>query len=312
MLQNKLKIGENYFIRDLEMGYYPIFSYELNRRVKNKEACVVTVSGEAGVGKSYMAIQLARNVDKRFGIDQIVFTYGDYTTELKRFKHGLPIVFDEPSYAMGKREWYKQINQALVKTIESQRFLVRPLIIPIININLLDKTLRDFLVIFQVYVYRRGRAVVYRLQASQYEDKLYRHFVCRLEYPPLDFDKCSYGIKDSCLDCKDIDVCNLLRAKYERKKKAIQMMRYEQDEEQSKVRESKELTDAQLYSMIKPYLNECKEDDKVIAIRLRALFITKLGIKIGHNKAYALKTLIEFKEDDNKKESKTLSLPNSL
>ncbi|MFX0208185.1 MAG: hypothetical protein ACFFDT_19530 [Candidatus Hodarchaeota archaeon] len=151
------KIGYGHFRVDIDSGIYPILSLECKRRVKNKESCVICVVGEAGIGKSMMGIQIARNIDKRFGIDQIVFTHSEYCKELQRSYNGksifgLPIVFDEPSYAMGKREWYKEINQALVKTIESQRFLVRPLIIPIININLLDKTLRDYPVQFQVHV----------------------------------------------------------------------------------------------------------------------------------------------------------------
>jgi ABC-type dipeptide/oligopeptide/nickel transport system ATPase component len=264
---------------------------------------VICVVGEAGSSKSYTAIQIARNIDKRFGIDQIIFRYSEYCKELARNKHGVPIVFDEPSYAMGKREWYKEINQALVKTIESQRFLVRPLIIPIININLLDKTLRDYLVIFQVHITARGKGLVYRIRASQGEDKIYRYLMCRLDYPVLDASKCQRELeakqedknKSSCIDCKDIDSCTLLRAQYERKKMAVQLARYEQDEEQARTKEAKEFTDDQMLSMIEPYLEEAKDGERVIATKLRSLFYTKLGIKIGHNKAYALKSLIELK-----------------
>ena len=298
-----MKIGENYFQRDLDLGQYPIFSLECNRRVKNKEACVICVVGEAGSSKSYTAIQIARNIDKRFCIDQIIFTYSEYCKELARNKPGIPIVFDEPSYAMGKREWYREINQALVKTIESQRFLVRPLIIPIININLLDKTLRDYLVIFQVHMTTRGKAIAYRMRASQGEDKLYRYTMCRLDYPILDGDECArereadveHKNQSSCLDCKDIDSCRLLRGQYERKKMAIQLARYEQDREQAKTKEAKEFTDEQMVAMIEPYLNECTDGEKIIATKLRSLFYVKLGIKIGHNKSYALKSLIELK-----------------
>jgi len=314
LTQTVVKIGKSHFQRDLDLGYYPIFSYELNRRVKNKEACVVAVVGEAGISKSYTAIQLARNIDKRFGVKQIVFTYSEYCRELARNKPGIPIVFDEPSYAMGKREWYKQINQALVKTIESQRFLVRPLIIPIININLLDKTLRDYLVIFQVHVTGRGKALVYRIRASQGQDKIYRYLMCRLDYPILDSDRCTIEREQrqdsSCLDCKHLDTCPTLRARYERKKASIQYQRYEQDMEQAKTKESKEFTYGQLYAMIQPYLSGCKNDDNIInASKLRMLFLTKVGIKIGHNKAYSLKAFIEMQETDTKSNTPSLSPP---
>ena len=95
------------------------------------------MTGEAGVGKSYLAFVLALLLDKKFGVDQIVYTYSDYMRLLRGLPMGRVIVFDEPSYAMGKRDWYKQINKVLVQTIESQRFKVHPLIIPIINKSLL-------------------------------------------------------------------------------------------------------------------------------------------------------------------------------
>lgn len=293
--EKHMKIGYSNFRVDVDSGLYPILSLECKRRVKNKEACVICVVGEAGSGKSYMAIQIARNIDKRFGINQIVFTYSEYCKELQRTYagksiYGLPIVFDEPSYAMGKREWYKEINQALVKTIESQRFLVRPLIIPIININLLDKTLRDYLVQFQVHVLTRGKAMVYRMKASQGEDKTYRYHLCNLEYPLMDIEKCDI---DTCLDCDKLTNCDLLRAEYERKKAIIQLARYRQDEERAKQKESKEFTDDQLIDMIQPYESNYLEGDVVNQRMLRVTFREKLHINISNNKAYLLKAIIE-------------------
>jgi len=301
-LTQRIKIGEDYFQRDLDLGYYPIFSLELNRRVKNKEACVVAVVGEAGISKSYTAIQLAKNIDKRFDVGQIVFTYSEYCRELARNKPGIPIVFDEPSYAMGKREWYKEINQALVKTIESQRFLLRPLIIPIININLLDKTLRDYLVIFQVHVTTKGKGLIYRIRASQGQDKIYRYLICRFEYPILDFDspqcKVDKALRNdsSCLDCEHLPTCQTLRARYERKKASIQLARYKQDAEQSKRKEATEFTLDQLCSMIKPYESVYFDGEMVDARKLRYCFYRELGIKIGHNKSYEIKTIIEMQK----------------
>ena len=296
-----MKIGKNYFIRDVEQGYYPLLTLELKRRIKNKEACILCVVGEAGTSKSYTAIQLARNLDRRFSIKQIVFTYSDYLKELNRKrKLGLPIVFDEPSYAMSKREWYNQLNQALVKAIESQRYLVRPLIIPIINIGLLDKTIRDHLIIFQVHMTKRGRAMVYRVRASQGENKTYRYFMCFLDYPILDFENCD---RDTCLDCTKLEAlkkgekesCTLLRALYEVKKDKIQSMRYEMDEAKARILESKDLTIEQLCILAKPYEKDYTDDDKINVNKLQYIF-NKLGIKIGHNKAYTLKTYMDMEK----------------
>ena len=79
------------------------------------------VTGEPGEGKSYQAIDLCRVLQgktksgkDRFKINQVVFTYKQYMKLIIRLRMGLPIVFDEPSYAMGKRDWYLDLNKALV------------------------------------------------------------------------------------------------------------------------------------------------------------------------------------------------------
>jgi hypothetical protein len=145
---------------------------------------------------------------------------------------GVPIVFDKPSYAMSKRDWYKELNKALVQTIESFRFKVHPLFIPIINKSLLDKTVRSYLLQFQIYVHDRGKATVYRLNPSQFDDKTYQYFFCNLEYPLFDRHLCN---RETCLDCSKVEEeCQIFRARYERKKASIQDDRYAQQYEESR------------------------------------------------------------------------------
>lgn len=141
----------------------PYFLNALAHRIHSKMATNVVFTGEPGIGKSYMAITAARLLEgktadgkDRFTVDQVVFTYSEFMELVLRLKSGKIIVFDEPSYAIGKREWYKELNQALTKTIESFRFKVHPLFIPVVNKSLLDKTVREYLIQYQVNVYARG------------------------------------------------------------------------------------------------------------------------------------------------------------
>lgn len=275
-----------------DTGIIPFFTLELRRRINSKLACNVLVVGEARIGKSYMAMQIARNLNKRFTVNQVVYEYSDYQREISRRRvFGLPIVFDEPSYAMGKHEWYRQINQALVKTMESQGFKVRPVIIPVININLLDKTIRNYLIQFQVQVWDRGKARVYRLSPSQREDKTYYTHIGNLEYGMMDRELCS---KESCLGCSKLHHdCNIFRATYERKKETMQESRYEQDEYQAKVIESSTITIDQLekkaYELRSLFLDNFKVDVKKLRVAMR-----DNGVIIGHNKAYEIKTNLEL------------------
>ena len=140
-----------------EVAVAPYLSSLLRKRVHKKQATNIVVTGEPGEGKSYEACDIARvnmgltktGMD-RFKLKQVVFTYSQYLGLIIDLPMGYPIVFDEPSFAMGKRDWYKELNKALVLTIESQRFKVHPLFIPIINKSLLDKTIRNYLIQFQI------------------------------------------------------------------------------------------------------------------------------------------------------------------
>jgi len=209
---------------------------------------------------------------------------------LRKLPMGKPIMFDEPSYAMGKRDWYKQINKVLVQTIESQRFKVHPLIIPIINLTLLDKTVRDHLIQFVVFTVRRGYGFVYRLHPSQWEEKIYHPKLYTFKWPLI--GKCK---KDSCLGCKKLKRCDELRARYERKKAKIQNKRYEQAEVEAAYMETRDMTDKQLATMIYALKDKLLNDKgELSAKKLRIVFLHNLDIKIGHNRSYTIKELLKL------------------
>lgn len=282
-----------------QVGYAPYFSSMIVNRVRRKKACNVVITGEPGEGKSYAAIDLMRILEgitsggnERFKIGQVVFTYKDYMTLVIRLRMGKGIVFDEPSYAMGKRDWYKDLNKALVQTVESQRFKVHPLFIPIINKALLDKSIRNYLLQYQVHVIDRGRALVYRIKASQSSEKIYRYGMCNLEYEMLDTDRCT---RDSCLDCKKILDCSLFRAQYERKKALIQESRYGQALDMAKVKESTLLTDEQIENQVLPLSDQFTNSEGKIDIDLlRIVASRQLSMKIGHNKAYRIAKMLRY------------------
>lgn len=284
-----------------DKGYWPKFQLVLRERLNLKKAINVAVVGEAGIGKSYIAFTLARLLDPPFTVDQIVYTYQEYMTLLQNLGIGKPIVFDEPSYAMSKRDWYMQLNKVLVKTLESQRFKVHPLFIPIINLNLLDKTIRDHLIQFLVHVVKRtpqtetkrgyAYANVYRLYASQWEEKTYHVYICSLKYPMV--DKCN---KDSCIGCQKLKKCPEFRAIYECKKATIQEERYEQAEQEAAKIESQELTDNQLEKIIYEDLKDkvLDENGEIDARLLRVVLLREKRVKIGYNKCYTIKKLLEY------------------
>jgi len=301
-------MGQSDFLLDPDRAYFPHFTVIMRDRVKKKKATNVVVSGEAGVSKSMTCIQFALNVspkkrkggESRFGIDNIVFTFKEFMEQVAKSGMGVPIVFDEPSYAMGKREWYKQINQALVKTIESFRFKVRPLFIPIINISLLDKSVRSQLVQYHVVMRDRGKGSVYEISPSQFQDKTYWNYLCEIDYPLLNGNECPKG---TCLGCKSLGDCPILRAQYERKKASIQETRYAQAIEEEVMRESRSMTIDELKEEAVLYIGEFLKTKKnadgneyatIDAELMRIVLRAQCGIVIGKNKAQHLKKLIAY------------------
>lgn len=287
--------GRGYYIES-SRGYYPRFTLTLKKRIKKKKASNISVNGEAGDGKSYVANNLARMLSKYFTVQQVVFTYREFLEAVLFTRMGVPIVFDEPSYAMSKREWYKELNQALVKTIESFRFKVHPLFIPIINKSLLDKTIRNYLLQFQVVVRDRGKADVYRLFPSQFQDQNYQYFFCKLRYPIFDRHLCN---KESCLGChymlNEDDPCNIFRAQYERKKAWHQDQRYDQQYQEAQTKEISGKSLDQIMELLMPQIDKClNSKGKIDISKMKAVLRRELKAPIGHNKAYDLRALIEY------------------
>lgn len=291
-----------------DLNVEPKFQNNIRWRTRHKLATNVCVTGEPGIGKSYEAMDICRVFEgrykttagswkERFSVKQIVFTHSDYMDLILNLKMGKAIMFDEPSYAMGKRDWFKDLQKVLVQTLESQRFLIHPLFIPIINMSLLDKTIRNYLIQFQIHVVGRGHGLVYRLSPSQSTDKIYREFQCELFYHQFDFHLCK---KDSCLGCKQMDPrkgqpCPVFRAQYERKKKHTQYERYEQAKDQAIMKESSELTEKQIEAMLIPHLDELISDrtGRISTAKLRLYLRANEKVRISTWKAYQIKGNIE-------------------
>lgn len=288
---------------DHSKGWAPYFSMHVSRAIHQKKACNVVVTGEAGAGKSYMAIDICRVLEgitktgnDRFKLKQVVYRYQNYMQLILKLRMGKAIMFDEPSYAISHRDWYKEANKVLTRTMESQRFKIHPVFIPVINKALLDKTIRSYLIQYQIHVLDRGRAIVYRISPGQHKENIYRITVCNLRYFMFDWLLCP---KDSCLGCKKLtaekDPCMIFRAQYERKKDSVQTIRYEQASDQAAQQESKLLTDDQLEILILKIRKLFTRPDGSIDIDLlRIAARRRLKIKIAHNRAYRLAKMLRF------------------
>jgi len=212
-------------------------------RITKKLSTKIIVVGEAGISKTYTALAIAKFFDQRFGVNEVIFGHRDYMELTLKLRAGRWIVLDEPSYVLGKREWYNELNKILVQTIESDRYRVHPLLIPIISKDLLDKTLREHLIQFMIIMYDLGSGEIYRLNRDHFNDKvLYRH-ICGLKVLTPKRNLQAQCGKHTCLECSKLPNCDkFIWPKYERKRNEIQMQRYKQGMEDIESKERKRLS----------------------------------------------------------------------
>jgi len=310
-----MNLGGYEFLYNPSLGYFPYFSFALRKRVKQKKACNIVCSGESGIGKSYQMADIFRVLaPKYFSVDDIVFRYPEFLRCVLTSVRGLPIEFDEPSYAMSKKDWYKEVTKALVKTIESFRFKGKPLGLPIINKALLEKDIRNYLIQFHIVVHDRGKATCYRTYPSSFKDAVYHYQFCKLQYRMFDNNLCS---KDSCLDCRKLDPtektklpCPLFRAKYERKKISTQEERYEISLEEAEQRDIKEYSLDEIQSKAILHFDKYydKDKDKIDKDLLAVILKRKYRIGIGHNKLYRLSAQIRYDHPELFNEPSTINI----
>ena len=294
-----MNIANHQFMVNSRLGYYPYFSIMLRKRIKQKKVINAIYTGEGGIGKSYGAMDLCRTISSKFGAEDIVFTYVEFMRAFITTSRGTPIVFDEPSYAMSKKDWYKELTKALVKTIESFRFKGKPLFIPIINKALLEKDIRSYLIQFHIVGHDRGYASAYRIFPSQFSQKTYNYEICKLRYGLFDNNLCD---KDSCLTCRKLmpkdksQRCMIFRAMYERKKATTQEERYEKALEDAEDSEYSKLTLEEVEAKAVKYFDKFFDVDKgkIDIDMLHVVLLKEEKIRIGHNKLYKLRRLIEY------------------
>ena len=205
-----------------ELGVGPTFHNELMERINKVKPIRIAIVGEAGSSKTYTAIEIARTIDKTFTLEQVVLRGKDYMHLVRILKSGQPIVLEEPTFHLAARTWFKDWQRIIVQTIESTRFQNNPLMIPVVNLNLLDKTVREYYVNYVIHMFDRGIGRVYRTKHSQWQDQLTRRtgFDICVYTPGVELARCG---RETCLGCKELhNGCEkYIWPKYERKREEV-------------------------------------------------------------------------------------------
>lgn len=207
-------------IINYDAGIYPFFRDILKTRITQGKANVILVCGEPGIGKSYLLLKLFTAIDPTFNVDRVCWDYPQFHKAIQKLKRGQCIMLDESAWAVHMRDWHQQVNRAIVKLLQTWRFMMIPLGISTINANLLDKTVRRYLLSFKLIVTDRGYAKIYRIQASQFKDEVYHHNLGELYT----------GLPDKTL----IDVYEAKKAKYQKEQYRLDALKIKQKQQTEK------------------------------------------------------------------------------
>jgi hypothetical protein len=285
------------FSSDIGIGTF--FSDMLMARIHRQKPTNMVICGEPGISKSYTGIELAEYLDPKFTEEQIVFSYSEYLKQTIELPEERTLLFDEPEYSAGHRSWMKEAQQALISTTRSSRFRVHPLIIPSISKSLLDIVIRKYLLQYMIYLEDRGRGIVYQIISSRFDESVFHKPLFDLYFEMLNSAVCDKGW---CLSCEKFETCELLRAKYERKRKRIQMERYKEDLERTKFKESQIFTIQQLEELALKFKDKWVWSNRgKINVSSLGLLLEEEGINVGDSKVAVLarRLTLKYKEDED-------------
>jgi len=100
----------------------PLKAYILKRVTRLNKNFLMAMIGGTGSGKSYAAVELARQLDPNFSVDRVIFTPQEFMALVNA---GLPagsvILFDEAGVSMDSRTWYSVMNKMINYVLQTFR-----------------------------------------------------------------------------------------------------------------------------------------------------------------------------------------------
>lgn len=170
---------------------------EVKKAVTKKDRdFVMVIDGEEGAGKSVLAMQIAKELDPNFSLDNVCFNSDQFINRLKKAPKFSCIILDEAFSSANSRASLTEVNRSLigVATEMRQRNLFVLIVIP--SFFDLDKyfALWRCRALFHVYFKKdgsRGQYVIFPKSQKKYlylmGKKFYDYSKPESPYPPCSF-----------------------------------------------------------------------------------------------------------------------------
>ena len=170
-----------------------IFINFIKKRVARNKNCIICVTGDTGSGKTYAAIDMALRIAKHFQThfsinDNVAFCSIDFirkTRKEKTNKPGTPFIFEEAGAAgagTNSKQWYSEDNQGMSTYMQTSRSRNHIYILTLPRFTTLARDIRELTHLHGqmkaiVYSGKYSLMSLYKLEPSEYTDKIYRKFL---------------------------------------------------------------------------------------------------------------------------------------
>lgn len=139
---------------------------------KKDKDCVLVIDGGEGTGKSTLAFQIGKYVDKTLNLNRVVFSPEDFREAVFKAKKGECIIYDEAFTGFSSRSSLSPVNKVLVSLAMQMRQKNLFVLIVLPTIFMLDKYMAIFRTKALIHVFeshgRRGYFRVYNKNKKRY------------------------------------------------------------------------------------------------------------------------------------------------
>ena len=139
-----------------------------HERYKNMLLCATGQS--LGIGKSYWLLSCFEEIDPSFRVEQIVFNSEQFweAVEMLPNDEWHPIMWDDPTRGLNKREWYLELNKAITSFMKTaSRYRRKDLGFAVPSFDDLDIAVREVMVC-EGQMKEAGLAKVHRIKRNKF------------------------------------------------------------------------------------------------------------------------------------------------
>lgn len=140
------------------------FCQMARKRLKQDKDAVFCISGEEGIGKSTLAIEVAKGIDKDFKLEThelIKPTAEEMTKKITELPKGSAIICDESMRILYKQQWQNRKQKYLNKLFSLCRQEQKIVILCLPRFTDLNEYFRNWRVLVWIHVLDRGKAILF-------------------------------------------------------------------------------------------------------------------------------------------------------